>query len=232
MTEATAPAATPAPDPSAGMTEQQVRAAFSAGTTPTTREAATLTADASHMVARGLLTREAANRDLQAMGLPPLDAAAPVASGEQAAAVDAAPIEPAAKPTDYKMPALSEPGRQPTKEAMAGDVLMRNALSTAGFARDVGSSLLAEAARTHTTFSKLSPDQQAGYAAAERTKLTRLWGDAATPGKLALADRLLNEVEQKHPGTIDLMRRSGALSNAMTVSLIVSRAEQLAVRRR
>jgi hypothetical protein len=229
MAEAPAPAA--APDPTVGVSRQDQIAAFSAGTTPTTREAATLTADASHMVARGLLTREAANRDLQAMGLPPLDAAAPVASGEQAAA-DVAPIEPAAKPTDYKMPALSEPGRQPTKEAMAGDVLMRNALSTAGFARDVGSSLLTEAARTHATFSKLSPDQQAGYAAAERTKLTRLWGDAATPGKLQLADRLLNEVEQKHPGTIDLMRRSGALSNAMTVSLIVSRAEQLAVRRR
>jgi hypothetical protein len=248
------------PDPTIGVSRQDQIAAFSAGTPPTSTQAEVLRADAAHFVATGVLSPEAANAYLQQNGIAPVEAQQQAKSDlaalrknpefikklragdgdaiqklqrltmAEGASAEAAATD-MAMPPDFTVPMLSEHGKPPSAEALAGAATMRTALAASGVDRTMGNAILAESDRVSKTYTALSEDQRVAFAGAERGKLERMWGDGAA-AKLALGNRLLNELAKTHPEAVAMAHRSGLTSSAVGVSMIVAHAERLAARAR
>jgi hypothetical protein len=175
---------------------------------------------ADHEVNAGRLTREQANEMLAADGVQPQ--AQPT---EEQKAYDA--LYPrASAPTDYEMP-LMDPALD-SKTAAAFDKAARGWLYEAGFDRGRGTSLLREVDRVAQQHASMSDTDKKLYQTREREKLTRMWGDK-TREKLGLARQLVQELEAKSPGLMDILE-AGPGNSAMVIALIAAQAEILANR--
>lgn len=66
----------------------------------------------------------------------------------------------------------------------------------------------------------------ANYAATEKQKLERAWGDKFKH-KLGLAQQLVSELAHKHHGITRVLSDSGAGSSAVVLNLLAGQAEVL-----
>lgn len=200
------------------MAEQDTPNATDAGPVVTPAfSPAQLQSMADHEVNAGRLTREQANEMLKADNVQP--AAQPT---EEEKAYDA--LYPrAASASEYEMPLMGDGVDE--KTAMAADKAARGWLFDAGFDRGRGSSLLKEVDRVSQQHAGMSETERKRYQASERQKLANLWGDK-TNEKIGLARQLVQELEAKSPGLMDILE-AGPGNSAMVISLIAAQAEIL-----
>lgn len=96
---------------------------------------------------------------------------------------------------------LDEAGTQQLTKA-------RTWLHAAGVPRADGEFIGELAQKEGAKLAAMNPAQREDHRLASQQKLQRLWGDA-TPARLADAQRLVREVEAKHPGVVAWLEQTG-----------------------
>jgi hypothetical protein len=178
---------------------------------------------ADQEVKAGRQTRAEADAMLKAEGVPPQAAPSPV--GAHLAQIGFAP----AKPEQFVLPPLVGPNEPFDKNAQAMDRRLRTWLSTAGLTKEIGSSLVAEVARTEMAYEAMNPAQRKSWEQGQRGNLARIWG-ADTDKKISGARQLVNEIEEKAPGFKRFLDVTGGGSSASVIAQLAMHAQRLAAR--
>jgi hypothetical protein len=103
-------------------------------------------------------------------------------------------------------------------------------LRTAQFEAGSGAAIAHEVAKCNARFATMSDVDKELDARAGRERLGKLWG-AATEQNLQLVGQLLRELEQKSPGLVELLERTGAGNSPLLLVQLHHRAQALARRR-
>jgi hypothetical protein len=139
---------------------------------------------------------------------------------------------PAANPEAYRI-TYGEPGQDPpamTPELKQFDASARTWLSTAGFPRDVGNSLVLAIGKVAQTTKGMTADQLESYRYAEFAKLEKAHGPALEE-RLQAAGRMVHDLDLKTPGLKNLLKSHGIGDSAMVASLLIQQAERYHARR-
>jgi len=174
-------------------------------------------------VSAGRQTREQADAALAADGVP-----AKAAPSDFVAHLFGLGFAPA-RADQFTLPPMVGPNEPFDKQAHAADKLARSWLSGLGLSREIGNSLAAEISRTSAANEKMSQGEFDLWEQGQRAMLERLWG-ADTNKKIALAQKMIAELEAQSPGFIRMLRLSGAGSNAMVIAQLAMHAERLDLR--
>lgn len=181
---------------------------------------------AADLVARGTLTREAADEMLAADGA---QIEQPKSEGElspEAAEIDA--VFPPARPEEYQMPYLGETFG-PAQQKLDAD--SRAWLAEARFPAGIGSALLTEVDRTATAWAKMDATARMMHTQTETSTLQKLWGVDGYAAKVSAARQLIREMEAKRPGLVRILEESGAGNSAQVIAQVALHAERLLARR-
>lgn len=181
---------------------------------------------AADLVARGTLTRDAADALLFTDGA---QIEQPKPEGElspEAADIDA--LFPPAKPSEYQMPNMGETFG-PAQQKLDAD--SRAWLAEARFPAGIGSALLAEVDKTATAWNKMDATARTLHVQKETSVLQKLWGNDGYAAKVNAARQLIKELERKRPGIVEILERSGAGNSAQVIAQVALHAERLLARR-
>lgn len=210
------PAAAPAPEAGPDLTavsETEFKQQAGSDFTP-----AQLRALADGEVSAGRLTREQADELLKADT---------VTTEKPAPATVAVEGFPAAQMHEYAMPDLVGDGDY-TPEVAAFDRQARAWLATAGLPKEIGSAIAAEVAKVSTELRDANEVGRELYRRTEMAKLQRLWPDENTyTRRVALARKLVAEVEAQAPGMVAMLEHTGAGNSAAVIAHLALHAERL-----
>jgi hypothetical protein len=231
-----APATANTPPPSAPTAPGSPPAALTAPPGTALQIASMLAAGTIDTTQAGKLARAGNLSTLHvAQALSTLRAAAepqePDVRSPEVKALDAA--LPAANPEAYRITYSGEPGQDPpamTPELKQFDASARTWLSTAGFPRDVGNSLVTTIAKVTQQTQRMTEGELETYAFAEFAKLERAH-DPALEERLRAAGRLVEDLERKQPGLKQLLKSKGIGDSAMVASLLIQQAERYHARK-
>jgi hypothetical protein len=179
---------------------------------------------ASWMVQEGKLSHEQANQMLSEGGLEPLPDPAEKSTNSIAEEIDKA--FPPAKPEQYDFQLIG-PDDEYTPKIAAFDKQVRDILSTGRFPREIGNFVADEISQTATRTHAMTDAQRAIWEQNERLTLERMWGPEKMQQRLALAQQLVQEVDKKHPGLVELLETTGAGNSSMVVMQVALHAERL-----
>jgi hypothetical protein len=157
-------------------------------------------------------------------------AAYPDAPAGTAAQIDEAFPPAAAEAFDLSGIFTADHGNAINLEALEAEKTMRGWLAEARFSKAIGSAVAQEAARFAPTWQSMDDAGREAHSTEVRAQLHRMWGDQ-TPARIALAQRLVAEIEKKRPGIRDMLEASGAGSNLRVLVNLGLQAERLAARR-
>jgi hypothetical protein len=192
-------------------------------------EAAKMSEWVKQDLAAGKLTPEQADKAFNELGRTP-EQRGPDTRTEEQKTLDQ--HFPAAKPEDYRL-SYADPGQDPpemTPELKQFDQSARTWMSTAGFPRDVGNSLVNAIAKTAQLTKDMNADQLDQYGADEFVKLERAHGPALDD-KLRAAGRMVEDLERKQPGLKQLLKSKGIGDSAMVANLLMGHAQVYHARR-
>jgi hypothetical protein len=195
---------------------------------PISREAQTMFAWIDADVQAGRFSaEEGAKMKAEAIGgsVPAPTAADPIA--EHLTAEGFAP----AQAKDFHLPPMLKDGESFTPELQQADATMRGWLEGAMFTREIGSSLAAEVEKVARTQMNADDATREIYARGQRAALERVWGPEKTAERIALAQKLVRELDAKQPGLIRFMNDTGAGNCAFVIAQIALHAERLAGRK-
>lgn len=169
----------------------------------------------------GNLSQEEANRMLQNDGIQiQVETQTPVN-----------PIDkdfPPAKPVEFAIPPLTNDGEY-SKELQQLDSQVRGWLSDARFTKEMGSYVAEEFDRVAYQHQKMSESDKLLWARDQEKMLQGMWGNQANENIL-LAQTLIQELETKSPGLIEILESSGAGNSAMIIAQVFHQAQRLKLR--
>jgi hypothetical protein len=185
---------------------------------------------ADHLVEHGGMTREDADRALrEGHGVEP-GTVAPVDPDEEPGEVAMAEaLEHGARPEEYRLPRLMEPGAQLTPEVVAFDKQAREWLAEAGLPREIGTFVATEVAKVAEATKDATEAQCTAYRMEQEGQLRRMWG-SDFDRKVALARQLVAQVEAKRPGIVEYLEATRAGDCAAVVAQLALAAERLTAR--
>jgi hypothetical protein len=133
---------------------------------------------------------------------------------------------PAAKSHDIQWPHTEE-ATTPAYHALRNEVNSR--FIDADMTADTASYIIKEADAFGYCSEKWTLEEHTLYGRSELAKLTCVFGDQ-TAAKIETARKLIETLEAKRPGLVDLLERTGLGNNAAVILQIVNHAERLAYR--
>jgi len=128
------------------------------------------------------------------------------------------------------MPVIADEGEDYGPQQFEAGKLARSWLADARLPREIGSRIAQEAARSATLLKTMTPEAREIWTRGQRETIDRTLGAAASQ-KLALAQRLIQELETKSPGVVAFLEASGAGNAAAVVVQVAEHATRLAARR-
>jgi len=176
----------------------------------------------------GKLTPEKANDILNQLGAT-AEQRAPDARSAEEKQLDKA--FPPAQPKDYQI-RYGRPGEevQETPDLHVLDQSARTWLSTAGFPRETGNSLVNAIAKVSQQTKGMSDEQLEVYGHKEYERLQRVHGEKLEE-RLQLAASMIHALEQKTPGLKNLLKSKGIGDNAMVANLLIAQAQKYHARK-
>jgi len=139
----------------------------------------------------------------------------------------------AAKPEDYRI-TYGDPGQDPpemTPELKQFDQSARRWMSSAGFPRDTGNSLVAAIDKTVQATQHMTADQLETYGYREFEKLQKAHG-AALEERLQSAALMIHELDVKQPSLKNLLKSRGIGDSAMVANMLIAHAAIYQARRK
>jgi hypothetical protein len=168
----------------------------------------------------GRLSLEEANEMLKNNGIEPIfkhkEAPNPIA-----AAIDK--DFPPAQPNEFKIPDLGDASLAEIKEASTA---IRDWMSNARFTKEIGNFVIRETEKVSRDYGQMSPEQRQAWSANQEAILKKMWGSEYKQ-KLAFANKLVKELDQRRPGLIKLLDQTGAGDSAAVASMFALQAERL-----
>jgi hypothetical protein len=77
----------------------------------------------------------------------------------------------------------------------------------------------------------MDENARANHAEGVRSKLNAMWGPEVTAARISMANELIREAESKKPGLIDMLQRSGAVSQLDAVMHLALHGERMFARK-
>jgi hypothetical protein len=179
------------------------------------------------LVKHGQITPEEGNAMLKAGGVEPSAPAGPDLVGDHLRSLGDA-FAPAADPSEFRLPPLGDESMTTTELAEA-DTQARSWLHTARLPAAIGSSLAEEAARVAAQTANMDEATYALWKADQDRQLRAVWRDEY-PQKMAMARKLVAEIDSKAKGLKDFLNDSAAGDSAMVAMLIGDHAHRLSLR--
>jgi hypothetical protein len=134
---------------------------------------------------------------------------------------------PPAQPNEFKIPQLGDAENPASiQEIKAVSTAVRDWMSTARFPKELGNYVIKEVTRVDKDYAKMTPDEQASWSQKQQSILRKMWGSEYKQ-KLAFANKLVKELDQKRPGLIKLLDQTGAGDSAAVVAQFALQAERL-----
>ena len=193
-------------------------------------ESAAMAQWAKEDLAKGKITPEQAEKIFTELNTP-LEQRGPDTRTDEQKNLDTQ--VPSAKPEDYRI-AYADSGQNPpemTKELKEFDTSARTWLSSAGFPRETGNSLVTTIAKVAQQTQHMTPDQLEQYGFAQFEKLQKAHGPALEE-KLRAVDRMVQVLEAKQPGLVRLLKSKGIMDNAMVANMLIAHAQIFHARKR
>ena len=172
-------------------------------------------------VASGTLSPEAAAKIFDDLGTP-ADQRGPDVRSDEQKMIDK--HFPAAKPEEFtiRYNAIGDDAPIPA-ETKQFDTSARTWLSSAGFPRDVGNSLVNIIAKVAQSTKDMTPDQLETYRQTELLKLQRAHGEKLEE-RLQAADDMIDQLEHQRPGLKHVLGSNGIGKNAMVWNMLIQHA--------
>ena len=180
-------------------------------------------------LAKGRISPEAANAAFDELQTPP-EQREPDRRTDDQKQIDQ--HLPPAKAEDFAL-RMYPPGTEPPvvpQEVRAFESTARGWLVDAGFPRENGNALIGTIEKAAQTTKAMTPDQLESYRQTELLKMQRIHGEKL-PERLALADDMIDELEQQRPGLKNLLGSIGVGKTAMVWNLLIQHAEIYHARR-
>jgi hypothetical protein len=180
-------------------------------------------------LAAGKLTQDQFNQALRELGQDP--AAQPDPPTEEQRQFDEA-FGVAGKPSDYTIRWVppGQEGQEMPAELQQLDTNARTWMSSAGFTRELGNSLVRQIDRVAGETGKMSEAEIEMRGRAEFAKLERAYGDQLE-AKLRQAGEMVTLLEEKTPGLRHVLQTRGVGDDALVASLLIGQAERYFARR-
>jgi len=176
----------------------------------------------------GKLSREQFDESIRQLGVDPA-AAQPDTRTKEERQFDE--TFPAGKPNEFTIRWFPPGQEQEMSEPMQQlDTNARTWLSSAGFSREVGNSLVGQIDRTLQTTGTMDDEQLEAYGYREFAKLERIYGDQVE-AKLRQAGELVSLLEQRTPGLRQLLQTKGIGDDSLVASLLIQQAERYFARK-
>jgi hypothetical protein len=138
---------------------------------------------------------------------------------------------PPAQPKEYQI-RYGRPGEdvQETPELKAFDTNARTWMSTAGFPRETGNSLVNAIAKVSQQTQRMTEGELEAYGQKEYERLQRVHGEKLEE-RLQLAASMIHALDVKTPGLKNLLKSKGIGDNAMVASLLIQQAARYHARK-
>lgn len=125
---------------------------------------------------------------------------------------------------DFKLPPMRNADGS---HDAASHKVMLGGLVAGGFPAGLGSFLAAEIQRTGQKFESLPAAAKDAYKRAEAAKMDRKYGAEVAVERLELATQLVQEIEGKEKGFVDLLNKTGASHSSVVIELLYQHAKRL-----
>jgi hypothetical protein len=149
--------------------------------------------------------------------------AAPDEVGAYLAAEGFAPAKPSELRLRQHLPENMTPELRKAEESITGWI------TEARLPSGIANAIVADIAKSGDKWQTMDDTQREIHAQQTRTQLEKLWGDKA-PERIALAQRLIRELDARRPGLIRFLDESGAGNSTFLIAQLGMHAERLAAR--